>query len=75
MPRAESLSVVKNRSQRAIIAAAATVLWLGYMVVGLAVIDAIAPTVRGSGPEGAAAFVGLIGGVVTAGLIMWAASE
>jgi len=67
--------VVKNRSQRAIIAAAATVLWLGYMVVGLAVIDAIAPTVRGSGPEGAAAFVGLIGGVVAAGLIMWAASE
>lgn len=67
--------MVKNRSQRAIIAAAATVLWLGYMVVGLAVIDAIAPTVRGAGPEGAAAFVGLIGGVVTAGLIMWAASE
>lgn len=67
--------MVKNRGRRTIIAAIGTVLWLGYMVVGLAVIDAIAPTVRGSGPEGTAAFVGLIGGVVAAGLIMWAVSE
>lgn len=67
--------MTKNRARRAIIASIASVLWLGYMFVGLAVIDAVAPTIRGSGPEGAAAFIGLIGGVVTAGLIMWAASE
>ncbi len=57
------------------IAAIATVLWLGYMVVGLAVINTVAPTIGGEGPEGAAAFVGLVTGVVTVGLIMWAASD
>jgi hypothetical protein len=67
--------VVKNRNRRVIIASVATILWLGYMVVGLIVIETLMPTVRGSGPEGLAAFVGLIGGVVAAGFIMWAASD
>jgi len=67
--------VSSKRTFRTIVAGIATILWLGYMFVGLAVIDAVAPTVRGSGPEGFAAFVGLIGGLVTAGFIMWAASE
>jgi len=67
--------MTKNRSRRIVIASVTTILWLGYMVVGLAVIDAVAPTIRGEGPEGLAAFVGLIGGVVAAGVIMWAASE
>lgn len=52
-----------------------TVLWLAYMVVGLTVIDTLAPTVGGEGPEGTAAFVGLVWGVVTVGVIMWAASD
>lgn len=67
--------MTKNRSRRVAIASVTTVLWLAYMVVGLAVIDQVAPTIRGEGPEGLAAFVGLIGGVVAAGVIMWAASE
>ena len=67
--------MVKNRNRRVIIASVATILWLGYMVVGLLVIDALVPTVRGAGPEGLAAFIGLIGGVVAAGFIMWAASD
>ncbi|MGH2455971.1 MAG: hypothetical protein ACRDHD_06920 [Candidatus Limnocylindria bacterium] len=67
--------MTKDRTRRTIIASVGTVLWLGYMVVGLAVIDHYLPTVRGEGPEGLAAFVGLIWGVVTAGLIMWAASD
>ena len=67
--------MVRNRSTRGIIAAVALVLWLGYMAVGLAVIDSIAPTVGGEGPEGTAAFIGLVFGVVTVGLIMWAASD
>jgi hypothetical protein len=67
--------VIKNRRRRVIIASVGTVLWLGYMVVGLALIDAFLPTVRGEGPEGTAAFIGLIWGVVATGLIMWAASD
>ena len=67
--------MVRDRSRRAIIAAVVTIVWLGYMAIGLPVIDAIAPTVEGSGPEGTAAFVGLIVGVVAVGLIMWAASD
>ena len=67
--------MVKNRSRRVILASIATVLWLGYMVVGLILIDTLVPTVRGAGPEGLAAFVGLIGGVVAAGFIMWAVSD
>jgi hypothetical protein len=64
-----------NRRTRGILAAIATILWLGYMVVGLAVINTLAPTARGAGPAGTAAFVGLVGGVVTVGLIMWFASD
>jgi hypothetical protein len=67
--------MVRDRGTRAIIATVSTVLWLGYMVVGLAVINALAPTVGGEGPEGTAAFVGLVWGVVTAGLIQWAVSD
>ena len=57
------------------IAAVTFVLWLAYMMVGLGVIDAALPTVGGEGPEGTAAFVGLVWGVVAVGLIMWAASD
>jgi hypothetical protein len=67
--------MVRDRSKRGIIATVAFVLWMGYMVVGLAFIDSIAPTIGGEGPEGAAAFVGLVWGVVAVGLIMWAASD
>jgi membrane-associated HD superfamily phosphohydrolase len=67
--------MVRDRSRRGIIAAIATVMWLGYMVVGLTVIDTLMPTVGGEGPEGTAAFVGLVWGVLTVGLIMWAASD
>jgi hypothetical protein len=67
--------LIRNRTRRNVIAAIATVLWLGYMAVGLIVIERIAPTVAGNGPEGLAAFVGLVSGVVVVGLIMWAASE
>lgn len=67
--------MVRDRSRRAIIAGIATVIWLAYMVVGLAAINAVAPTVGGEGPEGTAAFIGLVMGVFTVGLIMWAASD
>ena len=64
-----------NRGRRGVIAEIATVLWLGYMAVGLALIQHFAPNVNGNGPEGLAAFVGLVTGVVTAGIIMWAVSD
>ncbi len=67
--------MVRNRNRRAVIAAIATVLWVGYMVIGLAVINALLPTVEGEGPEGAAAFIGLVSGVFTMGLVMWWASD
>jgi hypothetical protein len=67
--------MVRDRGRRGIIAAAATVLWLGYMMIGLPVINTAMPTVGGEGPEGTAAFIGLVTGVVTVGLIMWAASD
>lgn len=67
--------MVRDRSRRGIIAAVALVLWLGYMAVGLALIDTLLPTVGGEGPEGTAAFIGLVSGVFTVGLIMWAASD
>ncbi len=67
--------MVRDRSRRGIIAAIATVLWLGFMAIGLPVINATLPTVGGEGPEGAAAFVGLVTGVVTVGIVMWAASD
>lgn len=67
--------MVRDRSRRGIIAAVATVAWLGYMIVGLPIINATLPTVGGEGPEGTAAFIGLVSGVFTVGLIMWAASD
>jgi hypothetical protein len=67
--------MVRDRSRRGIIATVTLVLWMGYMAVGLAFIDSIAPTIGGEGPEGAAAFVGLVWGVVAVGLIQWAASD
>jgi hypothetical protein len=67
--------MVRDRNRRAVIAGVATVIWLAYMVIGLPVIDAMAPTVGGEGPEGTVAFFGLIFGVFTVGLIMWAASD
>ncbi|MBA2633006.1 MAG: hypothetical protein H0U86_08425 [Chloroflexi bacterium] len=67
--------MVRDRNRRGIIAAVAFVLWLGYMVVGLSVINAALPTVGGEGPEGTAAFIGLVLGVVAIGLVMWAASD
>jgi hypothetical protein len=67
--------MVRDRGRRGIIAAVATVLWLGYMMIGLPVLNSAMPTIGGEGPEGTAAFVGLVTGVVTVGLIMWAASD
>jgi hypothetical protein len=67
--------MVRDRSRRSILAAIATVAWLGYMMIGLPVINALLPTTGGEGPEGTAAFIGLVGGVFTVGLIMWAASD
>jgi hypothetical protein len=67
--------MVRNRGRRSVIAAVATVLWLGFMMVGLPVINAAMPTIGGEGPEGTAAFVGLVTGVITVGIIMWAASD
>lgn len=67
--------MVRNRNRRAVIAGIATVLWLGYMIIGLALINTLMPTVGGEGPEGAAAFLGLIAGVFTMGFIMWWASD
>jgi hypothetical protein len=67
--------MVRNRGRRSVIAAVATVLWLAFMMVGLPVINAAMPTIGGEGPEGTAAFVGLVTGVITVGIIMWAASD
>ena len=67
--------MVRDRTRRSIIAGVATVLWLGYMMVGLPLINATMPTVGGEGPEGTAAFIGLVTGVVAVGLVMWAASD
>ena len=64
-----------RRSTRVMLATVATVLWLGYMVVGLWLINTYLPTEAGKGPAGLAAFFGLVSGVVTCGLIMWAASD
>jgi hypothetical protein len=67
--------MVRDRSRRAIIAGVASVLWLGFMTLGLAIINTAAPTVAGHGPEGTAAFIGLVAGVFVVGLVMWAASD
>jgi hypothetical protein len=67
--------MVRDRSRRWVIAGIATALWLAYMIVGLPVINAALPTVGGEGPEGTAAFIGLVTGVFAVGLFMWAASD
>lgn len=64
-----------TRRTKAILAAVASAGWLLYMIVGLQAINIIAPTRGGSGPEGAAAFVGLVSGVFVCGIVMWAASD
>lgn len=64
-----------TRRTKAIIAAVLSVGWLLYMIVGLQVINVIAPTVRGNGPDGTAAFIGLVAGIFVAGFVMWAASD
>jgi membrane-associated HD superfamily phosphohydrolase len=67
--------MVRDRTRRTIIAAISGIAWIAYMAIGLALIDAVAPTIDGEGPSGLAAFVGLVWGVVTVGLFMWAASD
>ena len=67
--------MVRDRSRRVVIAAVATVLWLAYMMIGLPLLNAIFPTVGGEGPEGTAAFIGLVAGIITVGIFMWAASD
>jgi len=64
-----------TRSRKAALAVVLSALWLGYMVIGLAVINALFPTVAGEGPAGAAAFLGLLSGFFVTGFIMWAASD
>jgi hypothetical protein len=67
--------VTFTRRTKAIIAAVLSVGWLLYMIVGLQVINLIAPVHLGSGPEGTAAFIGLVSGVFVCGFVMWAASD
>jgi len=67
--------MVRNRNRRAVIAAVVTIAWLAYMMIGLPVLNAAMPTVDGQGPEGTAAFIGLVSGVFAVGFIMWAASD
>ncbi len=67
--------MVTNRGRRGVIAAVATGMWLAYMAIGLALIQHFAPNVNGNGPEGLAAFVGLVTGVITVGIIQWAVSD
>jgi hypothetical protein len=67
--------MVRDRNRRVVIAGISTVLWLGFMMIGLPVLNATFPTVGGQGPEGTAAFVGLVTGVVWSGIVMWAASD
>ncbi|MGZ8562488.1 MAG: hypothetical protein ACXWWU_02595 [Candidatus Limnocylindria bacterium] len=64
-----------SRRTKAIFAAVVSVGWLLYMIVGLQAINLIAPTTGGSGPEGAAAFLGLVSGVFVCGIVMWAVSD
>ena len=67
--------VTFSRRTKAIIAAVLSVGWLLYMIVGLQVINIIAPTRLGNGPDGTAAFIGLVSGIFVAGFVMWAASD
>jgi hypothetical protein len=67
--------MVRDRNRRAIIAGIVTVLWLVYMIVFFPILVSVFPTVEGQGPEGTAAFIGLMAGVFVVGFIMWAASD
>ena len=67
--------MVRNRSRRAVIAGVASVIWLAYMAIFLPILNSAFPTVAGQGPEGTAAFIGLVTGVFTVGIVMWAASD
>jgi hypothetical protein len=58
-----------------ILAVVTSALWLGYMVIGLAVINTLFPTIEGQGPFGTAAFIGLLSGFFVTGIIMWAISD
>jgi len=64
-----------RRSRRVMLATVATAAWLLYMVVGLAVINVVFPTIGGEGPRGTAGFIGMVAGLFTVGAIMWAASD
>jgi len=64
-----------TRSRKVMLAVVSSALWLGYMVVGLAVINTVFPTIDGKGPFGAAAFVGLLSGFFVTGFVMWAISD
>lgn len=63
------------RSRRVILAVVTSALWLGYMVIGLFVINTLFPTIEGQGPAGTAAFIGLLTGFFVTGIIMWAISD
>jgi hypothetical protein len=63
------------RSRRVILAVVTSALWLGYMVIGLAVINTLFPTIEGQGPAGTAAFIGLLSGFFVTAIIMWAISD
>jgi len=64
-----------TRSRKVMLAVVTTALWLGYMVIGLALINTLFPTVEGEGPFGTAAFFGLLSGFFVTGFIMWAISD
>ncbi len=74
-PFARMRGVSFTRRTKAILASVASAGWLLYMIVGLQAINIIAPTSGGNGPEGAAAFIGLVSGVFVCGMVMWAASD
>ena len=67
--------MVRNRSRRAVIAGVASVHLARVHGDRPAVHQQRFPTVAGQGPEGTAAFIGLVAGVVVTGIIMWAASD
>jgi hypothetical protein len=68
-------AVKMSRGVRNALAVGLGIVWLGYMIVGLQVVNAIAPTHGGQGPAGFAGFIGLMSGVFVAGFIMWAAAS
>jgi hypothetical protein len=67
--------MVRDRGRRWVIAGIFSAAWLAYMMIGLPILNAALPTVGGEGPEGTAAFIGLVWGVIAVGAFMWAASD